>query len=185
MTPECMGRMNPVVVRPLEPGDDLALLTDLIHAAYAPHAADGHRYWATHQSVEDTARRFAEGQGFVAGVDGTLVGTVTLRPPQPRSPVPLYRDDGTWSFGQFAVSPSHKGRGVGRALHDHILRFAESAGARVMALDTAATAGRLIAMYRAWGYEICGHCDWRPHTNYESVLMSRTVSHPGTAPHAQ
>ena len=32
-------------------------------------------------------------------------------------------------------------------------------GGGVMALDTAATAHGLIAMYQRWGYRICGECD--------------------------
>jgi hypothetical protein len=45
-----------------------------------------------------------------------------------------------------------------------------------MALDTAAPATGLIAiMYKAWGYELAGEHDWRPHTNYRSVLMSRAA----------
>ena len=50
--------------------DDLVALTVLIRAAYAPHALKGLRYWATHQSVEDTARRLSRGVGFVGEVVG-------------------------------------------------------------------------------------------------------------------
>ena len=53
--------------------EDLVALTALIRAAYAPHALKGLRYWATHQSVEDTARRLSRGVGFVGEVDGELV----------------------------------------------------------------------------------------------------------------
>ena len=162
-------------VRPLHAGDDLHTLTALIHAAYAPHAARGLRFWGTHQSVDDTAKRFASGDGLVAEVDGRAVGTVTLRRPQPASPVEAYRDPFAWSLGQFAVAPAHKGRGVGRALHAFALRRAASLGARTMLVDTAAPALELIAMYRRWGYEPCGECDWRPLTNYLSVLMRRSL----------
>jgi hypothetical protein len=33
------------VIRDLTLGDNMELLTELIHAAYAPHAAKGLRYW--------------------------------------------------------------------------------------------------------------------------------------------
>lgn len=167
--------MSPIVVRPIAAEDSLPLLTDLIHAAYAPHAARGLRYWGTHQTVEDTAKRFQSGQGFIAEVGGKILGTITLRGPQPQSPVALYRESNTWSFGQFAVRPSHQGQGVGLKLHDHALAFAVSHGARCIAIDTASTASALIAKYESWGYEVCGQCDWRPHTNYLSVLMSRPL----------
>jgi hypothetical protein len=45
-------------------------------------------------------------------------------------------------------------------------------GGKTMALDTAAPARALIAMYEAWGYKVVGACDWRPDTNYTSVVMS-------------
>lgn len=49
-------------------------------------------------------------------------------------------------------------------------------GARVMALDTAEPATRLVALYSSWGYEQCGRCDWRPITNYESVVMRKHLA---------
>lgn len=36
-------------------------------------------------------------------------------------------------------------------------------------------ATRLIALYERWGYRNVGTHDWRPHTNYVSVLMQRRV----------
>ena len=167
-------------VRPLSADDGLLALTSLVHSAYAPHAERGLRFWGTHQSVEDTAERFSTGQGFVAEVDGEVVGTITLRPPQPESPVALYRLADVWSFCQFAVAPAQKRRGVGVALHEHALVYASSLGAKRMALDTATPATGFIRMYKSWGYEACGHCDWRPHTNYVSTLMVRDIAAGGS-----
>jgi hypothetical protein len=45
-----------------------------------------------------------------------------------------------------------------------------------MALHTAQPATTLIAMYQSWGYEVVGTCDWRPQTNYLSVLMSKSLT---------
>lgn len=168
--------MSNLLVRPLKPDDDLIALTNLVRSAYAPHAENGLRFWGTHQSVQDTATRFATGEGFVAELDGQVVGTITLRPPQPESPVALYRIADVWSFCQFAVAPALKRRGVGLALHEHALVHAGSLGAKRMALDTATPATGLIRMYKSWGYEECGHCDWRPHTNYLSTLMVRSIA---------
>lgn len=162
-------------VRPVSAGDDLQRLTHLIHTAYAPHAARGLRYWGTHQSVEDTAKRFASGTGLVMLEGDEYVGTITLRPPQPASPVALYRDPGVWTFCQFCISPDAKGRGYGGQLHAHATAFARQAGAQVMGLDTAQPASTLIAMYESWGYRVVGECDWRPLTNYTSVVMSRQL----------
>jgi predicted N-acetyltransferase YhbS len=167
-----------IIIRAIQAEDDIESLTDLIHAAYAPHAANGLRYWGTHQTVADTRRRLASGLGFVATSAQSIVGTITLRGPQSDSPVALYRATGIWTFVQFAVAPQFKGCGVGKALHDHAVACAIARGAEAMVLDTAATSSKLIEMYRLWGYEICGQCDWRPRTNYLSVLMVRQLASP-------
>ncbi len=169
-------RLHRPLIRPFLSTDNLEEITRLIHSAYAPHATLGLRYWGTHQSADDTATRFASGQGFVAELSGEYVGTVTVRPPQLESPLKLYRDARTWSICQFAVSPKLKGAGLGKALHGVALAYARQHGGLVMAIDTAAPAKALIAMYRAWGYRHVGEHSWRPHTNYESVVMSRSLS---------
>ncbi|MFC5496774.1 GNAT family N-acetyltransferase [Caenimonas terrae] len=167
--------MRDLAIRAVTANDDLVELTELIHAAYALHAKSGLRFWGTHQSVLDTSRRLASGQGLLALAKGKMVGTITGRPPQDNSPVPLFRMPDVWSFCQFAVHPDVRGQGVGTALHERALMHAASQGARRMALDTAAPAAGLIRMYKSWGYEECGNCDWRPHTNYLSTLMVRAV----------
>ncbi|RZJ58998.1 MAG: GNAT family N-acetyltransferase [Acidovorax sp.] len=171
-----MTASTETLIRPVSDSDDLQQLTALIHSAYAPHGAQGLRYWGTHQSVEDTAKRYASGRGLVMLEGNKYVGTITLRPPQPESPVALYRDPGVWTFCQFCISPDAKGRGYGKQLHTYATAFAQQAGARVMGMDTAQPASTLIAMYESWGYRVVGECDWRPLTNYTSVVMSRTLA---------
>ena len=63
-------------VRRVSASDDLHALTELIHAAYAPHAASGLRYWATHQSVADTEKRIARGVCFVGELGGEIIATI-------------------------------------------------------------------------------------------------------------
>lgn len=162
-------------VRRVSEADDLYALTELIHAAYESHAASGLRYWATRQSVAETEMRISRGVCFVGEVGGEVVATITLARPNPTSKVELLRDPQTWSFGQFAVAPAFKGRGFGRHLHDAALMEAATLGCKVRALHTAQPAVALINMYRSWGYTQVGTCDWRPHTNYLSVLMSKVL----------
>lgn len=147
----------------------------MIHSAYRQRAAKNLRYWATHQTVADTAQRFASGQGLVAEADGRLLGTLTVRPPQPEAEVALFRDPATWTLCQFAVLPEHQETGIGRQSHGAALAHAGARGGHTMALDTAAPATDLIAMYGRWGYRIVGEYDWRTHTNYPSVVMSRPI----------
>lgn len=164
-----------LLIRPLLPSDSLESLTELIHDAYAPHIANGLRFVGTYQTVDVTAKRFASGYGLIATVADRSVGTVVIRPPQPESRAPLYRHLHTWSFGQLAVAPEFKGQGLGKALHEAALQLAQRYGAEVMALDTAAPAASLITMYESWGYRIVDTVDWRPNTNYESVIMTRSI----------
>lgn len=166
--------MQPLV-RLVTPQDDMQALTDLVHRAYAHHAAAGLRYWGTHQSVEDTARRFREGLGLVMLAEGAYLGTVTVRPPAPDSPVELYRRADVYTLSQFCIAPEHQGQGLGKLLHDRALTLARDHGARVIALDTAQPASGLIALYERWGYRVVGEGDWRPWTNYVSVVLARPL----------
>lgn len=172
-------------IRALSSRDDMVVLTEVIHSAYAKRASNNLRYWATHQTVEDTAQRFKSGHGLVAETATKIVGTLTVRPPQVDSEVPLYREPDIWTLCQFAVLPALQGFGIGRQLHDAALEHARSNGCRVIALDTAAPATDLIDLYLRWGYALVGECDWRPHTNYLSVVMSRPIVAPGATSHVR
>lgn len=163
------------VLRLWQPGDDADALTALIHAAYAPHAARGLRYWGSHQSADDTRKRLASGRAWGVWVGEALAGTITLRAPQPASEVPLYREPDVWSITQFCIAPEHQGSGLGRWVHDLVADEASLSGAQTLALDTSEHAQGLVAMYEAWGYRVVGHCDWRPLTNYRSVLMAKAL----------
>ena len=166
-------------IRAISDADDLVAITDLVHAAYLPHAQSGLRYWGTHQSVDDTAKRIHSGTALVMLDGGRYPVIVIVRPPQSESAVPLYRQSNVWSISQFFVSPEYKGKGYGRKLHEKALSFASDAGAEFMALDTAEPVNGLVAMYQTWGSSVVGSCDWWPHTNYKSVLMKRAISNRG------
>ncbi len=154
--------------------DDIGALTGLLHRAYAELAARGLKYVATHQTDDVTERRVKAGRCFVAEVDGRLAGTITVRKPIPESIVATYREPLTYIFGQFGVDPAFRGRGIGRALHDHAVRFARRDGATAMALDTAVPAAHLIVLYSKWGYREAERCRWSE-TNYESVIMKKDL----------
>ena len=165
------GASNPLVIRRWRDDDDVHALTALVRAAYAHHAREGLRFWATHQSVEDTLERLGRGAAFVALDGPAYVGTVTVQPPRGDAEVPLYREPGVYSIHQLAVALSHRGCQLGRRLHDVAAAHARSQGARRLALDTASPAHGLIALYERWGYRVVGKHDFRPFTSYESVVM--------------
>lgn len=161
-------------IRPCRVPEDLLALTELLHRAYAELAARGLNYVACRQTVEVTERRVRAGHCLIAEVDGMVVGTITVRKSNPEAQVPTYRETGTFTFGQFGVDPTIRGQGIGRALHEHALRFAEENGGTAMALDTAAPAVHLIALYSKWGYREVGRHRWDV-TNYESVVMKKEI----------
>jgi len=135
-------------IRLLSPDDDLAAITDMIHAAYSVHAEKGLRYWGSYQTAEDTVSRFASGKGYVAESGGLIVGTITVQRPQPDSEAELYQAPTTRSITQFVVAPSHQGKGIGALLHEQAVVSAASEKALTLALDTAAPATGLISMYK-------------------------------------
>ena len=50
-----------ISIRPIEPGDDVAALTDMLHRAYAVLGAMGLNYTAVDQTCEVTRERLAGG----------------------------------------------------------------------------------------------------------------------------
>jgi GNAT superfamily N-acetyltransferase len=159
-----------ITIRDWRNDDDVEALTRMLHRAYAPLAAAGLRYMATHQPWEVTLRRLERGRALVAELDGEIIGTLTVYTPDSESTVPLYRDAQTYHFGQFGVEPDHKGRGIGRKLHQAAILHTREQGGRYLALDTAAPATDLIATYQRWGYHIMERMAFSA-TNYESVVM--------------
>ncbi len=166
-----------VEIRPFRDGDSIAEITALLHAAYAPLATMGFRYLATHQDDATTARRLHAGFPFVAECRGEIVGTITLREPEPDSPCAWYRQAGVFTFGQYAVSPALQRQGIGARMLSRIEQDALSRGAVELALDTAEGATHLIRWYQKHGYRLTDSVSWED-TNYRSVILSKTLSRP-------
>lgn len=166
-------------IRPLAPTDSFDDITDLLHRAYAPLAAKGMHYVASHQSADVTRDRALRGETFVAIEDGRIVGTITLEPApasvNPTAGGEFYDQPGIAHFGQYAVDPRLKGTGLGKRLLRRIEERAKELGAVELALDTSVHASGLIALYERWGYRHVGDIDWRPSVNYPSVVLSKTL----------
>jgi GNAT superfamily N-acetyltransferase len=163
-----------VGLRLLGPVDDIATLTALLHRAYAPLAARGLRYLASHQDNATTRRRISGGECWLAEAAGRLIGTITLRDAHRTNGCPWYDRPDVASFGQFAVDPLWQGRGVGSRLVDRVERRARENGVAELALDTAETADDLIAFYTRRGYRFVDHVRWDA-VNYRSVVLSKRL----------
>lgn len=161
-------------LRRLLPEDDLIALTRLLHRAYAPLAASGLHYVASHQTEEVTAQRIAGKECYVALAGGRIVGTISLAPPGRSGGCAYYERPGVATFHQFAVDPQCQGQGVGGLLLNHIEARARELGAAEMALDTAEGALHLLARYERCGYRVVDRVDWEQ-TNYVSVIMSKSL----------
>lgn len=159
-------------IRLLRGDDDLIALTEMIHRAYAPLAAAGLRYWATHQSVADTRERVGRGETWVVERGGRICATITLQAPDRTSGAPFYDRPTTAKIQQLCVDPAHQGDGLAGALMARAEARAEALGARHLALDTSEHAEQLIATYQRRGYRIVEHVDWRPAVNYRSVILA-------------
>lgn len=149
-------------------------LTKLLHEAYAPLAAQGMKYLATHQPPSKTLERLIEGESYLAFFNEDVVGTVTLYREKMQSTCDYYRQSGVFSFGQFAIRHEIKGRGIGSQMMDLVESRAKELGARELALDTSEHAGTLIAMYEKRGYKHVAFTKWEV-TNYRSVIMSKVL----------
>lgn len=161
-------------IRRLAPVDRLSELTELLHRAYAPLAASGLHYVASHQSEAVTAQRIAGKECYLALSEGRIVGTILLAPPGKARGCPYYERDGVATFHQFAVDPEYQGRGVGGLLLHTIEVRARELGAAELALDTAEGAHHLIGRYERCGYRVVDRVDW-DQTNYVSVIMSKAL----------
>src|SRR5512133_3281479 len=127
--------MSVPAIRRLATTDSLAELTDLLHRAYASLAEMGMRFYASHQTVEQTRERVESGECFVLELDVRVVGTVTLyREFGHDEPAWYCRPDVAY-FGQFAVEPSLQGRGFGNLLMEHVEKVALENGCMELALD--------------------------------------------------
>lgn len=171
-----------VEIRLLAARDSMAVLTALLHRAYAPLARQGMNFAAASQSVETTQQRAAEGQCFVAERRGLIVGTVTVCGPYDLAASPwvagvaAFRDRDTAHFHQFAVDPGHQRQGIGRRLVAACERWARERGYKRLALDTAEPAAELRALYERLGYVQVAQVQWEDRS-YRSVVMEKALDH--------
>lgn len=162
------------MIRQLNDDDSLEALTQLLHRAYAPLAAMGFNYTACDQSSDVTAHRVEKGECYVAIVDRTIVGTVTLYKPGRLIGCDWYNRRDTAAFGQFAVDPSQQCKSIGSQLLAYIESRARALGYSELGLDTAEGATQLVRFYIARGYRIVDRANWDGKM-YQSLVMSKSL----------
>lgn len=167
--------LSELTCRALQPQDDIAALTALLHRAYKPLLDMGLRFWASHQSVDDTRQRIVGARCLVACQNGAIVGTILYYTPAIAGGSPWYDKPSVARFGQFAVDPERQGCGVGARLLAEVERQAQADGARELALDTSEKASHLVHYYRSKGYRFIEFVQWDI-VNYRSVILSKLLA---------
>lgn len=147
----------------------------MLHEAYAPLAARGMQFVASHQDAEVTRARMDRGETIVATDGDLIVGTVTLRHSEQTGGSPFYNRADVAAFGQFAVRPSHQRAGIGGNLLALVEHRAREKGVALLALDTSEHATDLIAMYRDNGFAFVEHVRWAD-VNYRSMIFAKRLT---------
>jgi GNAT superfamily N-acetyltransferase len=163
-----------VTIRPFVESDSIVELTSLLHQAYARLGAMGLNYTAVDQSPEVTAKRIRGGSCFVAQVEAELVGTILVQPTYTENHCQYFTRPGVACAHQFAVSPQHQGKGLGRMLLERAEQWARQAGFVELAMDTAEQAKHLVELYAGLGYRQVGWVHW-PGKVYQSVVLSKSL----------
>jgi N-acetylglutamate synthase-like GNAT family acetyltransferase len=78
----------------------------------------------------------------LAGNSGQIVGCVALIP----------MEDGVYELSKMAVSPSRRGRGIGRQLLEHVIERARVMGARSLYLGSSTKLPNAVHLYEAVGF---------------------------------
>jgi GNAT superfamily N-acetyltransferase len=97
---------------------------------------------ATHFSLTDAQVSIGDGAFLIAYIDGAAVGCGAVR----------RLDDGMAELKRMYVSPSERGKGVGRALVAALEQEARQLGAAEVVLETGTRLAPAIELYKAMGY---------------------------------
>jgi ribosomal protein S18 acetylase RimI-like enzyme len=132
-------------IAPAESAADLNIVKRLF-TAYASALGIDLSYQGFEAELADLPGKYAAPSGallIARGTDSAPLGCVALRPIAP---------DGCCEMKRLYVSPQARGLGLGKALVDAIVTEATRIGYREMRLDTLATMGEAISLYRKAGF---------------------------------
>jgi len=143
-------------------GDAAELLT-LQRACWVQEALanDDLRIPALHETLADVEAGLGEWDTYVVRVAGRLVGSVRGR-----------LEDGTWDIGRLMVAPDLQGRGLGRALLEHVQAVAPRT-ATTYALFTGERSARNLRLYKKAGFRGAPGASPVPGT----VMLTKRVRH--------
>lgn len=140
-------------------------------AAYQPFLTGAEDEYAVR--LADAASRDAEAELWVAEADGALLGCVTLCPPG--SPWREIARDDEGEFRMLAVSPEAQGRGVGRALVEHVLDRFRDDGASAVAMSSLRIMTTAHRLYERLGFTRLPERDWHPLPGVDLIAFRREL----------
>jgi GNAT superfamily N-acetyltransferase len=157
LTTRSSGQSSDLTIRPVTL-DDLEVLIDIYLDTARHHAAiDPEGFHVpSREAVAERLLHRIEGRGataeYVAAmIDGQMVGSASIDFHDPPSPGNMMRSVPTAEFG-VSVVDGWRGRGIGRALIEHLEAWAVSRGVERMVLDVAEANVDAIRLYHALGY---------------------------------
>lgn len=146
-----------MIIRPIDASETNAV-SELLVTAYV---SGGHLSAESPYSLElsDVGSRLK--YTWVAEVDGGIVGTICLCPPDGTSPAVLCRE-GEYEFRFLATSPDSWGGGVAKALVAECETQAVARGAERMVISVIDLNKRALKFYALRGYSLMPERDWSP-----------------------
>ena len=147
----------PIEIRPVTP-DDLEVLIDIYLDTAIHHAAIDPEVWhvPTRDEVAERLRPRVHGRGttseyVMAVVDGEMAGSASVHLEDPPTAGNMLRGVPTAEFG-VSVLERFRGRGIGRALIEHLEGWAADHGAERMILNVSEANVGAIRLYHELGY---------------------------------
>jgi GNAT superfamily N-acetyltransferase len=134
----------------LASGDDWPL----IYPFYSAIMAEGRTYpFPEQQSLEEARPWWMEqppGCTVVAVEDGAIVGSAKMGPNRPGRGAHI-------STASFLVDPAHRGKGVGRALGQYVIRWSRAQGFRGIQFNAVVeTNAAAVHLWKSLGFAILG-----------------------------
>ena len=162
----------PVIIRPIVSPEATAVGELLVNA----YVLGGHLSAESPYTLElsDVGSRLQ--YTWAAEVNGDIVGTVCLCPPDGTSPAVLCREN-EYEFRFLATSPNSWGGGVGQALVAECEAQAVTRGAEQMVISVIEINKRALKFYALQGYTRMPERDWSPvRTPDPNVSMSANTA---------
>jgi ribosomal protein S18 acetylase RimI-like enzyme len=160
-----------VEIRRAEPGD-LREVGEITVSAYEPYTNGPTDFYI--ERLRDAAARDREAELWVAvDDDGSILGSVTSTPEG--SPWREIARVGEDEFRMLSVHPRAQGRGVGRALVQHLLDRATARGHRAVVMSSEASMAPAHGLYLSMGFERTPERDWHPLPHIDLITFSKEL----------